>query len=315
MLPNLVQQHVDFIVFILALLAERFLPLVSWYHPNTFLTAVFSALGKRVYHKKEAASYQYLSSSLCFTLVLLVIMILVILLVEFAYYPELLAGLILYLSLEWRSVESKALRIARLVKQNQKSTARELLKPLLARQVDKLSSPGICKAIMETLILRVARHYFSVIFIYLLFGPMVALAYRLLTLIHQAWRRDMLPNSPFLKSLRWVLFFIEWLPTRLLALTIAASKASKLSIHYIKHYGRHFYQTNSGWLLSCCSASIGVQLGGPAMYQGIRFDKMRIGTERLPQADDIPVLLNRLNQARGFWLLVILGVELVKIIV
>ncbi|MEH6393693.1 cobalamin biosynthesis protein CobD/CbiB [Pseudoalteromonas sp.] len=314
MLPNLVQQHLDFIVFILALLGERFLPLVSWYHPNTFLSGVFNALGKRVYRKKEAASYQYLSSSLCFILVLLVIMTLVILLVEFAYYPELLAGLILYLSLEWRTVESKALRIARLLKQNQKATARELLKPLLARQVDKLSNPGICKAVMETLILRVARHYFSVIFIYLLLGPMAALAYRLLTLIHQAWRRDRLPNSPFLTSLSWLLFFIEWLPTRLLALTIAASKASKLSIHYIKHYGRHFYQTNSGWLLSCCSASIGVQLGGPAMYKGSRFDKMRIGTERLPQADDIPVLLNRLNQARGFWLLVIFGIELVKII-
>ena len=315
MLSNLVQQHVDFIVFILALLAERFLPLVSWYHPNTFLGAVFNALAKRVYRSTESTSYQYLSSSLCFTLVILVIMTLVILLLEFAYYPELLAGLILYLSLEWRTVESKTLRIARLLKQNQKATARELLKPLLARQVNTLSSPGICKAAMEALILRVARHYFSVIFIYLLFGPMAALAYRLLTLIHQAWRRDLLPNSPFLKSLSGLLFIIEWLPTRLLALTIAASKASKLSIHYIKHYGRHFYQTNSGWLLSCCSASIGVQLGGPAIYQGVRFDKMRIGTERLPKADDIPVLINRLNQARGFWLLIILGAEIVKTIV
>ncbi|MBB1310030.1 MULTISPECIES: cobalamin biosynthesis protein [Pseudoalteromonas] len=312
MLLNLVQQHLDFIVFILALLAERFLPLVSWYHPNIFLTAVFRALGKRVFRKSEPASYQYLSSSLCFTLVILVIMTLVVLLLEFAYYPELLAGLILYLCLEWRSVESKALRIARLVKQNQKSTARELLKPLLARQVDKLSGPGLCKAIMETLILRVARHYFSVIFFYLLFGPMAALAYRLLTLIHQAWRKDIMPNSPFLKSLSWLLYILEWLPTRILALTIAASKASKLSIHYIKHYGRHFYQINSGWLLSCCSASVGVQLGGPAIYQDTRFDKMRIGTERLPQADDITVLINRLNQARGFWLLVIFGIEIIK---
>lgn len=315
MLPNLVQQHLDFIVFILALLSERFLPLVSWYHPNTFLTAVFTALGKRVYREREPKSYLYLSSSLCFILTLLVIMTLVVLLIEFAYYPELLAGLILYLSLEWRSIETKALRIARLVKQNQKATARELLKPLLARQVNALSSAGICKAAMEMLILRVARHYFSVIFIYLLFGPITALSYRLLTLMHQAWRKNTLPNSPFLKPLAWLLYIIEWLPTRLLALTIAASKDSKLSIHYIKHYGRHFYQTNSGWLLSCCSASVGVQLGGPAIYQGTRFDKMRIGTERLPQAADIPILLNRLNQARVFWLLLIFGIEIIKTII
>lgn len=314
MLANLVQQHVDFIVFIGALLAERFLPLVSWYHPNTFLSAVFTALGKRIYRKNEATSYHYLSSSLCFILVTLVIMTLVILLLEFAYYPELLAGLILYLSLEWQNLESKARRIAQQLKKNQKATARELLKPLLARQVEKLSNPGICKAVMETLILKVARNYFSVIFIYLLLGPMVALAYRLLTLIHQAWRKDSLPNSPFLKPLNWLLYIVEWIPTRLLTLTIAASKGSKMSIHYIKHYGRHFYQTNSGWLLSCCSASVGVQLGGPAIYQGQRFDKMRIGTERLPQADDIAVLLNRLNQARGFWLIVIIAIEILKVI-
>ena len=314
MLANLVQQHVDFIVFIGALLAERFLPLVSWYHPNTFLSAVFTALGKRIYRKNEATSYHYLSSSLCFILVTLVIMTLVILLLEFAYYPELLAGLILYLSLEWQNLESKARRIAQLLKKNQKATARELLNPLLARQVEKLSNPGICKAVMETLILKVARYYFSVIFIYLLLGPMAALAYRLLTLIHQAWRKDSLPNSPFLKPLNWLLYIVEWIPTRLLTLTIAASKGSKMSIHYIKHYGRHFYQTNSGWLLSCCSASVGVQLGGPAIYQGQRFDKMRIGTERLPQADDIAVLLNRLNQARGFWLIVIVAIEILKVI-
>ena len=66
--------------------------------------------------------------------------------------------------------------------------------------------------------------------------------------------------------------------------------------------------------MSACSASVGVQLGGPAMYQAQRFNKMRIGTERLPKAEDIAVLVSRLNQARGFWLLVIFGIEIIKTI-
>jgi adenosylcobinamide-phosphate synthase len=314
MLSNIVQNHLDFIVFIIALLAERFLPLVSWYHPNVVLTAIFSAIGQRIFKAKESKNYQYLAASLASTLTLSVILVITVLLLEFAFYPELLAGLILYLCLESKSTDKKALRIARLTKKNQKSTARELLKPLLAREVTKLSTPGIIKALIESLILRTARFYFVVIFIFLVFGPIATLAYRLLTLIQQAWRSDIPPNSHFLKPLTIILFIIEFIPMRLLALTIAASKATKQSGHYIKHYGRHFYQTNTGWLLSTCSASLGVQLGGPAVYFGERFNKMRIGTERLPNTDDVLVTINRLNQARVFWLLVIVAVEVLTVI-
>ncbi|MBQ4858775.1 regulatory signaling modulator protein AmpE [Pseudoalteromonas sp. MMG007] len=314
MLSNIVQNHLDFVAFIIALLAERFFPLVSWYHPNTVLTAVFSAIGKRIYKPSEPKSYLYLASILACTLVLSVILIILVLLLEFAFYPDLLAGLILYLCLESKAIDKKALRIAKLVKQNQKSTARELLKPLLAREVNKLSAPGIIKALIESLILRTARNYFVVIFIFLLFGPIAALAYRLLTLMQQAWRTDISPNSHFLKPLKILLYIIEFIPIRLLALTIAASKASKQSMHYIKHYGRHFYQKNTGWILSACSASLGVQLGGPAVYFGERFNKMRISNERLPKAEDVPVIINRLNQARAFWLLVIISIEILKLI-
>ena len=313
MIANIVQNHLDIIVFFVALLAERFFPLVSWYHPNTFLTVIFSALSERLYNPTNPKSYQYLASTLAFTLTILVTVTLVVLFLEFAFYPELLNGLILYLLLSSRAQEKKSLRIARLLKLNQKATARELLASLVARDVSRLSAPGICKATMESLVLQSARHYFAVIFFYLLGGAILALVYRLLTLIHQAWRKNLKPNNPFLAPIAKLLFVLEWLPTRLVALTIAATNASKQCIHYIKYYGRHFYQTNTGWLLSVTSAALQVQLGGPALYQGERFNKMRVGTDRLPDADDIPALVNRLNQAKAFWLLLIVGIEVISL--
>ncbi|MEJ6498260.1 cobalamin biosynthesis protein CobD/CbiB [Pseudoalteromonas lipolytica] len=315
MIANIVQNHLDIIVFFVALLAERFFPLVSWYHPNTFLTVIFSALSDRLYNPTNPKSYQYLASTLAFTLTILVIVTLVVLFLEFAFYPELLSGLVLYLLLSSRAQEKKSLRIARLLKLNQKATARELLSSLVARDVSRLSASGICKATMESLVLQSARHYFAVIFFYLLGGAILALVYRLLTLIHQAWRKNQKPNNPFLAPIAKLLFVLEWLPTRLVALTIAATNASKQCIHYIKHYGRHFYQTNTGWLLSVTSAALQVQLGGPALYQGERFNKMRVGTDRLPDADDIPALVNRLNQAKAFWLLLIIAIEVATLFI
>ena len=79
MLSNIVQNHLDFIAFFVALIAERFFPLKSWYHPNTVLTAVFSAIGKRVYKPSEPKSYLYLASTLACALVLSVILIIIVL--------------------------------------------------------------------------------------------------------------------------------------------------------------------------------------------------------------------------------------------
>lgn len=314
MLSDIVQSHLNFIIFIVALIAERFFPLASWYHPSTVLTITFKAIGNKVYKSKDPKNYQFLAAILASSLIISITLMILVLLLKFAFYPELLTGLILYLCLESKSIDRKALRIAKLVKQNQKSAARELLQPLVAREVTKLSTPGIIKALIETLILRTARYYFVVIFIFIVLGPIATLAYRLLTLIQQSWRSEAPPNSAFLKPLKATLFFIEFVPMRLLTFTVALSNASKQSLHYIKHYGRYFYQTNTGWLLSAFSASLGVQLGGPAVYFGERFNKMRIGNERLPMPDDLPTIINRLNLVRIFWLLIIVAVEALKVI-
>ncbi|MBQ4834676.1 cobalamin biosynthesis protein [Pseudoalteromonas sp. MMG010] len=310
MLSNIVQTHLDFIVFMFALLCERFIPLSRLYHPGTFMHGIYSAIGKRIYKKSEPKSYLYLAATLGAMLPSILIVIICALVLEFAFYPELLHGCILYFCLEKQTTINKIKRITLLCKKNQKSAARELLKPLLAREVKNLSAPGIYKALIETLILRSARFYFSVITIYLILGPFAALFYRLLTIAQQAWRDDIAPNSHFLKPVQLILFVFELIPTRLLALTIASSKATKNSIHYIKHYGRHFYQTNTGWLLSCCSAVLGAQLGGPAIYFNQRYNKMRVGTQRLPQAQDILIVINTLNQAFILWLLVITAIKI-----
>ncbi|MEI8617267.1 hypothetical protein P4S63_07475 [Pseudoalteromonas sp. B193] len=143
-----------------------------------------------MYKSKEPKSYQYLAAILASSLILSVILIIVVLLLEFAFYPELLAGLILYLCPESKSIDKKALRIAKLTKQNQQSTARELLKPLLAREVNRLSSSWYYQSINESLILRNRSILFRSHIYILAFGPIAALAYRLLTLIQQAWRSD-----------------------------------------------------------------------------------------------------------------------------
>jgi adenosylcobinamide-phosphate synthase len=289
-------------VLLLALIAERWLTLPRSYHPATLLFVIFSNLQKRVYKKNDTKNHQILSGTLATALPLMVILALCYGLLEFASYPELLSGLILYLCLESQKLEQSIKRLPLLLRQKQKSAARDLLRVWLRRETKNLSEPGLIKAAIETLTLRSTRLYFTVLFFYLLGGPIAALGYRILTIMHASWSKQYLPDSPFIQPIRNLTYLLEWLPARIVAICIALSKETKVSFHYINHYGNHFYHKNTGWLLSCMSAALKSQLGGPAFYCGTRFAKVRIGQYPVPTLSSIKHAISLINRVKVLWL-------------
>ncbi|PAJ73708.1 hypothetical protein CJF42_14470 [Pseudoalteromonas sp. NBT06-2] len=289
-------------VLLFALIAERWLSLPRLYHPTTLLCVIFSNLQKRVYKKNDSKSYQLLSGTLATILPLFVILALCYGLLEFASYPEFLSGLILYLCLESQKLEQSIKRLPLLLRQKQKSAARDLLRIWLRRETKNLSEPGLIKAAIETLTLRSTRLYFTVLFFYLIGGPITALGYRILTIMHASWSQQYLPNTPFIQPIRNLTYILEWLPVRLVAICIALSKETKVGIHYIKHYGNHFYQKNTGWLLSTMSAALKTQLGGPAFYSGTRFAKIRVGKYPVPTLLSIKHTVSLINRVKVLWL-------------
>ena len=291
----------EIFVLLLALTAERWLTLPRSYHPATLLFVIFSNLQNRVYKQNDAKNYQILSGSLAAILPLMVILALCYGLLIFASYPELLSGLVLYLCLESQKLEQSINRLPLLLRQKQKSAARDLLRVWLRRETKNLSEPGLIKAAIEALTLRSTRLYFAVLFFYLIGGPIAALGYRILTIMHASWSKQYLPNSPFIQPIRNLTYILEWLPTRIVAVCIALSKETKMSFHYINHYGNHFYHKNTGWLLSCMSAALKVQLGGPAFYCGTRFAKIRVGQYPVPILPSIKHAITLINRVKVLW--------------
>lgn len=299
------QAQQGLLIFTLSLAAAHFVPLLNSYHPNTILALVFKAIAKRVYQSTSPAGYQYLSGTLAFLLPSLTVIILCFSIAQFAYYPTWLGGLVLYLCLDTR-ITTRAKRIATLLKQGQKSTARQLLSNIVARDVSKLSSVGISKACIDSTCLRTVRHYYLIILFYLLLGPLFALAYKLLLICDQAWRKDIKPNSRFMSVLKNTIYVVEWLPLRAFVFLMAMPLHLKKVIHYLRHYARYFYQKNSGWVLSFFAANLKVQLGGPCFYLDQRFEKMRVGVERHPEPADIDAMLTLLDRIRAFFFLLLL---------
>ncbi|MFC3031082.1 cobalamin biosynthesis protein [Pseudoalteromonas fenneropenaei] len=302
---TLLQTHESLLVFILAVALSRLLPLHSWYHPNAFYSHLFAMIGKRVYQPNTNKQQWYIAGSLAFLLPIATIVVLIFGISSFALYPVWVDGLLLYLCLYNPIFERKAQKIAKLLDLGQKATARQLSTQLVVRDTRNLSEVGIIKACIESLCLNQVRQFWVIVLLYLGTGPWLMLAYKLMLLCNHAWRKTLPPNSYFMKPLERTLFVVEWPFIRMFVALLSLLQNYKKTWHYIRLYGRHCYQTNSGWILSLFAASLNVQLGGPALYQGERFQKMRFGTERHPLSADIRETIRLLNYLRWFLLALI----------
>ena len=306
------QAHQGLLIFLIAMICAHNFPMLSNYHPFTLLELAFKGIAQRVYRPSYHHRYQLLSGALAFTLPLVVLITLLMGLSLLAFPPQWLGGLILYLCLDTQTTK-RAKRIAILLNQQQKATARQLLSIMVNRDVTQLSSIGITKACIDSTVLRLVRHYYLIVIFYLLGGPIMALSYKLLLIFNHAWRNDLKPNSPFMIPLNSLLAWIEWLPIRGFIGLVALSLNFKKVCHYLKNYAHFFHQRSSGWILSLFAANLNVQLGGPCIYHGEKFNKMRIGSERHPDPDDIETLLVLLKRIWVFSILCLLLAWLIYI--
>lgn len=299
MLPEHLHVLQSLLIFVGAIAAAHFMPLQTSYHPNTFATLIFSRIGKRVFRPTAKQNQQKIAGTLGAVLPIFTLVVITIGIGMFAFYPQWLGGLILYLCLDTK-ITQRTRRIGALLTQKQKATAKHLLEQSVSREVAELSTLGIVKATMDSTVLRVTRDYYLMIFFYLCLGPVVCLLYKLLLLCDKAWRKDIKPDSAFLKPLQAIIYYLEFIPLRAFVLLLSLFLQGKKTFHYFKHYAKLSYQTNSGWILSLFAANLQVQLGGPCKYQGQRFAKVRVGAERHPEVKDIKSLLELLSRIQWF---------------
>ncbi|MEM0516440.1 cobalamin biosynthesis protein [Pseudoalteromonas sp. YIC-827] len=298
--------HLELLLLLTAVALARWLPLPSWYHPFTLLRLAFGNLVARTYSPEYSSSYLGLAAISSIALCVLLPLLMLTLFAQLVFYPELLSALVLYFCLGETPLRQTSQRIAQALQQERNPLAKALLSKLANRDAERLNTQGIAKANIEILVLRMLHDYFSPLLLYCLAGYQASFAYALLWQLHRAMRAHALPNSRYLFASKWLLSLCQ-LPALLLYLLPALfSKYRAIAWRYIRNYGQHFYHSPSGWILSVFSALLQVQLGGPAYYQGQRFERMRIGLYRQPEAEDIKAALSIIERINGLWLLVII---------
>nr|WP_239032971.1 cobalamin biosynthesis protein [Pseudoalteromonas luteoviolacea] len=295
------QAQEGLLIFCIAALCAFGLKLSKLYHPNTVFCLLASNLAKRVVRQKNSDAHHTLSGTLACFLPIFTIVVLLYTLSYISFYPQWFGGLILFLCLDTH-FEGRAKRIAKLLSQGQKGSAKQLLSSIVNRDTDKLSEVGIIKASLDSLALNTVRHFYLILIFYIVAGPYLSLVYKLLLLSDHSWRQQLSIQHPFMRPVQRTIYILEWLPLRSFTLIMALTQNLSKTNHYLKHYAQHYANKNSGWVLALFSANLNVQLAGPRFYNNERFDNIRIGSDRQPEINDIQQMLKLLGSMRLFWL-------------
>lgn len=276
------------------------------YHPLSFFRLLASRMAAKVNPKGHSIGQQRLSGSLGPIVVLAPILVCIELFIYLTEFPAFFDAFLLFMALTYQPVLDALGKIQRALDAGKKSLARNLAQPLLLRDTEQLTSMGLSKAVIESGLLRFYHQYAAVLFWYMLLGGLGALTYRLLYEFSQVWNVRQAEYRYFGAPLAWVCRWLQFFPSRLsmllLLLVHAPQKGSKAGIQ------QGAQRTPRVTLLAYSGAALGIQLGGPAFYNGNKVRLSKCGGER--QAEPANIQTAKMAIVKTQWLLISLSLLL-----
>jgi adenosylcobinamide-phosphate synthase len=198
---------------------------------------------------------------------------------------SLLIIILAYTTLATRSLHKEAARVVRDLKEGRVSEARKNLSFIVGRETEHLTYPEILKAVLETLAENLSDGVIAPLFYLLLGGVPLAMAFKAISTLdsmvgyknsrylHFGWasaRMDDLFNYIPARITGFLIFFLAW-PLGL---------SSEESWRIRKRDGAKSESPNAAIPEAALAGALQIQLGGPAIYHGVRSDKPFLGDDR-----------------------------------
>lgn len=286
-----------------ALLFHLILPVPRSAHPLTLWHKMAEQLANKV-NRHHSYSQSILSGSLAILLMTLPCLMVLIALKPLVWREPLYELVLLLLALDWRSSETLAKQLVSAMSKEDKARCRQRLTPYLNRDTENLSLLGIGKAGAETIIMGYGRNVVCVLFWYAIAGGIGAFIYRLIAELARTWSPSRRQYSPFGKPVIQLLATLEVIPLRLFAIFIAVGKNPSNVINGVKQQAKSWPLPGPAWLLCCVGHKLQLSLGGPALYQGVRAERAKIGGRIAPAAIHLAQLQTLLVWRIFAWIVV-----------
>lgn len=288
----------------LAVAAARFAPLPASYQPWLLFRFAAYGLARRVLHDTDSAAYQRFAGLLSCAVLLVPALLLYWLLRQLSDWPFLLDAVLLYFCLDAGAIPQQVRQLDASLQKNQLSLARQQLSSWVLRDTQHLSEMGLIKAALDSLILRYATQWFGILCCFCLFGGLATLALRILLELHYAWNTKLPRYVQYGLWLRQTLVVVLLPPLYLFSLILALQVGWRASLRLYQQHDDRSWPKPQRFLLCVWSQTLQRQTGGPAMYQGVKVRRARLGPDTPPQRIDLANAIRYVStQQNAVWLL------------
>ncbi|WP_291995019.1 adenosylcobinamide-phosphate synthase CbiB [Candidatus Accumulibacter sp. ACC003] len=213
---------------------------------------------------------------------------------------------LLYLALGGRSLGEHASRVAGDLARGDLALARRHVGWMVSRQTENLDDAGVASACVESTLENGNDAVFAALFWFALLGGPGALLFRLANTLDAMWGYRNERFADFGCAAARLDDLLGFVPARLTALSYALCGRTRSALRCWRAQAPNWKSPNAGPVMAAGAGSLGVALGGAAVYHGRREQRPLLGEGRTACADDIGKALTLLRRCLLLWLATIL---------
>lgn len=212
---------------------------------------------------------------------------------------------VLYFSLGLTSLREHALAIAKPLATDDLNTARHALQMIVSRDTSSASREEIASATVESVLENGSDAVFCALFWFAVLGPAGALLWRLTNTLDAMWGY----RTTQLQAFGWAAArcddLLALLPARISALLFAALGNTRQALRCWREQAAACKSPNGGPIMCAGAGSLGLILGGRAVYHGQERYNPVMGCGHPAQAEDISRALTLVQRCTVGWLVLV----------
>ena len=211
---------------------------------------------------------------------------------------------LLYFALGAQSLAEHAEAVAKPLREGRLDEARQRVGWIVSRETSGLDESGVAKAGVESVLENGNDAIFGTLFWFALLGGPGALLFRLANTLDAMWGYRTERFNHFGWAAARIDDGLNWLPARLTALTYALLGQTRNALACWRAQAPGWDSPNAGPVMSAGAGSLGVQLGGAAIYHGTEEIRPPLGTGPAPVAADLGRAIILIRHSLWLWLVV-----------
>lgn len=209
---------------------------------------------------------------------------------------------LLYFALGAQSLGEHAEAVARPLAAGRLDEARQRVGWMVSRDTTQLDESGVAKAGMESVLENGNDAIFGALFWFALLGGPGALLFRLANTLDAMWGYRTERYNLYGRFAARFDDLLNWLPARLTALSYALLGRTGNALACWRAQAPGWDSPNAGPVMAAGAGSLGVQLGGAAIYHGQLEARPPLGNGPAPVAGDLARAIVLIRHSLWLWL-------------